>query len=80
MQFCRDIPWVVASGGSKGALAVWDISENKAAEAHFKNFLVAGSYKPEDYNPEAAEEYESVSEEEDSEAEKKKKKKKKKSK
>ena len=81
MQFCHDIPWVVASGGSKGALAVWDISESKAAESHFKSFLIPGSYKEEDYSviPGDDESYESAGEmdQPESDGEKKKKKKKK---
>ena len=32
MQFCQDIPWVLACGGSKGELGVWDVSENKKVE------------------------------------------------
>ena len=28
LQFYKDIPWVLAAGGSKGELAIWDISEN----------------------------------------------------
>jgi len=28
MQFCRDIPWILACGGNNGEIAVWDTSEN----------------------------------------------------
>jgi len=37
LQFCRDIPWVLACGGSKGEIAIWDISENINIENHFKS-------------------------------------------
>lgn len=39
MNFCRDIPWVMASGGSKGEVAIWDCSENLDIENHFKDQL-----------------------------------------
>lgn len=84
MQFCQDIPWVLAAGGSKGEIAVWDCSENLDIENHFKPFLVKGTYDEADYNPEAVaevadgnDEFEDVS---DSEKKKKKKSKKNKSK
>ena len=51
MQFCRDIPWVLATGGSRGELAIWDLSESERIEGHFKSHLTAGSYKTEDYDP-----------------------------
>lgn len=28
LSFYKDIPWVLAAGGSKGEIAVWDIEEN----------------------------------------------------
>mmetsp|Transcript_33252 Transcript_33252/g.50997 ORF Transcript_33252/g.50997 Transcript_33252/m.50997 type:complete len:132 (+) Transcript_33252:1155-1550(+) len=88
LQFCQDIPWVLATGGSKGALAVWDSSENKIVEEYFKKFLVPGTYDLADYNPdEPRPETEGVADEEgfvdvddDSEEEEKPKKKSKKSK
>ena len=65
MQFCQDIPWVIACGGQKGELSVWDISENKTIEQHFKPYLIADSYNSEDYDANAvnADEYESMGEE-----------------
>lgn len=51
LQFCRDIPWVIATGGSKGELAIWDLSESQRIEGHFKSHIVQGSYKTEDYDP-----------------------------
>lgn len=53
MQFSQDIPWVIASGGSQGEIAVWDCSENIDIENHFKSFLVKGTYDENDYNPDA---------------------------
>ena len=50
MQFCRDIPWVLATGGSKGEIAIWDTSENKGVEEHFKPHLIKGSYDVDDYD------------------------------
>lgn len=28
MQYCPDLPWVLATGGSTGQMAIWDTSEN----------------------------------------------------
>ena len=53
MNFCNDIPWVLASGGNNGELAVWDVSENLNIENHFKNYLIKGTYNAEDYDPNA---------------------------
>ena len=53
MQFCRDIPWVLACGGNTGEIAVWDVSEDQEIEDHFKPHLIAGSYNPADYDPNA---------------------------
>ena len=53
MSFCNDIPWVIASGGNKGEIAVWDCSENFDIENHFKPQLAEGSYDKNDYNPDA---------------------------
>ena len=53
MQFCQDIPWVLASGGSNGELAIWDTSENIDIENHFKGFLTKGSYDKKDYDENA---------------------------
>jgi len=53
MQFCQDIPWVLATGGSTGQMAIWDISENRQIENHFKGNLIPGSYSLGDYDPNA---------------------------
>lgn len=53
MQFCQDIPWVLSCGGNTGEIAVWDVSSSPEIEEHFKPNLVAGSYNPEDYDPNA---------------------------
>lgn len=29
LSFYKDIPWVLAAGGSKGEIAVWDTEENE---------------------------------------------------
>ena len=50
MRFCTDIPWVLACGGSKGEIAIWDTSESKKVEEHFKPFLVKGTYDETDYD------------------------------
>lgn len=39
VQFYEDIPWVLAAGGSKGEIAIWDTEESEAVEKHFKPFL-----------------------------------------
>ena len=50
MRFCDDIPWVLACGGSKGEIAIWDTSESKKIEEHFKPSLVKGTYDEADYD------------------------------
>lgn len=50
MRFCEDIPWVLACGGSKGEIAIWDTSESLKIEEHFKPFLVKGTYDEADYD------------------------------
>jgi periodic tryptophan protein 1 len=35
MSFYKDIPWVLAAGGAKGALCIWDVEESEAAKKHF---------------------------------------------
>ena len=35
MQFCQDIPWVLATGGSNGEMAIWDTSENEKTERQY---------------------------------------------
>lgn len=45
LQFYKDIPWVLAAGGSKGELAIWDISENQAINAHFTPTLDLSNYQ-----------------------------------
>ena len=39
VQFYDDIPWVLAAGGSKGEVAIWDTEESETIEKHFKSFL-----------------------------------------
>lgn len=39
LSFYKDIPWVLAAGGSKGELAIWDTEESEKISAHFTPFL-----------------------------------------
>jgi len=41
---------VLATAGSNGELAIWDVSENEKTETHFKGNLIAGSYNKDDYD------------------------------
>jgi len=36
VNYYQDIPWVLAAGGSKGELAIWDTEENENIANHFK--------------------------------------------
>lgn len=48
LSFYKDIPWVLAAGGSKGEIAIWDISENEKVSKHFMPFLDTSTLKEED--------------------------------
>jgi WD40 repeat protein len=37
LQFYKDIPWVLAAGGSMGQLAIWDTEECSVIKQHFKD-------------------------------------------
>ena len=39
LSYYQDIPWVLAAGGSKGELAVWDTEENDKVKEYFTPFL-----------------------------------------
>ena len=39
ISFYSDIPWVLAAGGSKGEVVVWDTEENEKVRSHFTPFL-----------------------------------------
>ena len=39
VSFYKDIPWVLAAGGSKGEVAVWDTEESEAIGKHFAPYL-----------------------------------------
>lgn len=70
LSFYKDIPWVLAAGGSKGEVAVWDTEENEGIAKHFS---VDKTKVPE--HVEEEEDEEDVEEgDEDSEEEKKPKK------
>ena len=45
VQFYEDIPWVLAAGGSKGEVAVWDTEESEVIEKHFNAFLSSDAPK-----------------------------------
>ena len=53
LQFCQDIPWVLATAGSQGELAIWDVSENEQIENHFKPYLIKGTFDKHDYDENA---------------------------
>jgi periodic tryptophan protein 1 len=67
LSFYKDIPWVLAAGGSKGEVAVWDTEENEGIGKHFSAFVdkTKVTEKVED------DEDDVVEEDEDSEEEKK---------
>ena len=73
LSFYRDIPWVLAAGGSKGEVAVWDIEENETIGKHFAPFLDK-SKVPEQPLPESDNEEEDKESDEDSDREERKKK------
>ena len=39
LSFYKDIPWVLAAGGSKGEIGVWDVEENETIAKHFASTL-----------------------------------------
>lgn len=39
LSYYKDIPWVLAAGGSKGEVAVWDTEENENLQKHFSPFI-----------------------------------------
>jgi periodic tryptophan protein 1 len=39
LSYYQDIPWVLAAGGSKGELAIWDTEESEQISKHFSPFL-----------------------------------------
>ena len=41
---------MLATGGSNGEMAIWDVSENEKTENHFKGNLIPGSYSKDDYD------------------------------
>ena len=68
LSFYKDIPWVLAAGGSKGEVAVWDTEENEKIAQHFAAFVDKSKIPEQNYDDE--EEKDEM--EEDSEEEKKK--------
>jgi periodic tryptophan protein 1 len=39
LSFYKDIPWVLAAGGSKGEVGVWDSEESETLANHFRTSL-----------------------------------------
>ena len=39
VQMYADIPWVMAAGGQKGELAIWDTEEDGKVLKHFKDMM-----------------------------------------
>jgi periodic tryptophan protein 1 len=70
LSFYKDIPWVLAAGGSKGEVAVWDIEESETIAKHFTPFLDKSTLAASGFEEESEEEEDG--EEEDSDEDKKK--------
>lgn len=45
VQMYADIPWVLACGGQKGELAIWDTEEDKKIKAHFAEHMPVNAKK-----------------------------------
>jgi len=81
LSYYKDIPWVLAAGGSKGEVAVWDTEESEALSKHFTPFLdnnkvtELGGTIDKDEDIEENEDEEADSDEEESKKSKKKSKK-----
>lgn len=56
VSFYKDIPWVLAAGGSKGEVAVWDTEENETLAAHFGSTLDKSCIPEEDVEIDVASE------------------------
>ena len=75
LSYYKDIPWVLAAGGSKGEIAVWDTEENETIAKHFSpNLDKAFVVEAEVDKIENVEEEDMESEEEVKKKDKKKKK------
>lgn len=72
MAFYKDIPWVLATGGSKGELAIWDIEESETISKHFTPFLDKSKVPDESVLDDDEEEADMGEDESDEEQEKKK--------
>jgi periodic tryptophan protein 1 len=79
LSYYKDIPWVLAAGGSKGELAVWDTEENENLSKHFTPFIdptkVAGKVVESDSDDEESKGDDDSSSDDDGIAKKKKQKK-----
>ncbi len=64
VQFYEDIPWVLAAGGSKGEVAIWDTEETAAVASHFAATLDPNAPKqPEPMEDDGDADFEDVSDE-----------------
>eukprot|EP00347_Sterkiella_histriomuscorum_P014628 403360154 len=68
LSYYKDIPWVLAAGGSKGELAVWDTEESDKIKEHFTPFIDSKYQKAK--NDEEEEEVEMAGDESDEEEKK----------
>ena len=50
LSFYKDIPWVLAAGGSKGEIAVWDTEENDNIAKHFGKHIDKATLPKEDFD------------------------------
>lgn len=55
LSFYNDIPWVLAAGGSKGEVAVWDTEEQEKIQQHFTPFLDKSRIPDEQFDDEPEE-------------------------
>lgn len=59
LSYYKDIPWVLAAGGSKGELAVWDTEENENLQKHFTPFIDPTKVQQKPFDEESDEEVKS---------------------
>jgi WD40 repeat protein len=55
LSFYKDIPWVLAAGGSRGEIAIWDTEESEKISSHFSPFLDKSKLPEENYDDEPEE-------------------------
>lgn len=72
LSFYKDIPWVLAAGGSKGEVAVWDTEESEAISTHFAPTLDRSTFSEAVIDDEEEEEEEADSSDEETDKKTKK--------